>query len=203
MGKKTVAKLIKAGFDTVKKLANADVDDITEIPRVGDKKAEKFKKGAQDAIKAYNEAIETNGGQTEQNQTTKGAKEGLAIQIHSGGDTIGGAAISIVPQDPAKRGVILEFGLDFDVERMYLDRFLFPRSSRALLDETFLGQIPIPSGNLAGIYREDYQKQIADAGTVGLVDSFEVLEGDEQQGANVVGGRPAGILDLFFQDHVQ
>lgn len=76
------------------------------------------------------------------------------ITIYGGGKEIGGSAI-LIKNISEEKSILMDFGYNFHVANNFLDEFLQPRDHRKLLDHISLGLLPIPKGDLKGIYRRD------------------------------------------------
>jgi ribonuclease J len=75
------------------------------------------------------------------------------LQFFGGVGKIGGNKIALVASN--QKGVLLDFGWDFSLNRDFLDDFMKLRKFQILRDSFFLGEMPIPKDLFTGIYRED------------------------------------------------
>ncbi len=83
------------------------------------------------------------------------------LQFFGGVGVIGGNKICLTASN--EKGILLDFGWGFDTSRKYLNNYMDLRSSEVLFDGIALKELPPPTGDLAGIYREDlYANKAAD-----------------------------------------
>ena len=75
------------------------------------------------------------------------------IEIFGGLNVIGGNKICITASNDA--AVLLDFGLDFSINKKFTDSFLKLREKEFVLDGLFVGLLPKPSGTLVNLYRKD------------------------------------------------
>lgn len=77
----------------------------------------------------------------------------MQIGFYGGVNEIGGNKIAIIANNG--KGILCDFGYAFKLSQDYLDDFLKLRHYQHLWDGLILKELPLPTGNLHGIYRED------------------------------------------------
>jgi len=75
------------------------------------------------------------------------------LRFFGGINGIGGNQILAVASNG--KGILLDFGLDFGINKKFFDNFMKIRENLALVDAPVAGLIPWPKGDLKGIYRPD------------------------------------------------
>jgi len=75
------------------------------------------------------------------------------FKFYGGVDEIGGNRIEVSCNGD---GIFLDFGMRFNIEKLYFDEFLQPRSFKGLADLMELGALP----RIRGVYREDQMRYL-------------------------------------------
>lgn len=79
------------------------------------------------------------------------------ISFYGGISSIGGNKILLTSAN--KNSILLDFGLNFTIKKNYFNEFMDIRKNESLVDACMIGEIPLPVGNLKGIYLKDYFKE--------------------------------------------
>ncbi len=80
------------------------------------------------------------------------------LYFYGGLDHIGGNKICAMASNG--KGVLLDWGYDFYINKQYFDEFLRPRKSEILVDMIKIGALPWPLKPLSNIYREDLMRKL-------------------------------------------